>query len=147
MGLGSRVAVAVAVASSCSSDLIPAWKLPYAEDAALKRKPTNQRTKQTPLAGPVGSAKFALLLIRVWPSSAPLGEAQRALPDGAETKVPPPPPPASFPMNLPRHPFPELTAWAVRSLRRWMRMCPACTRDTQEVLGEGWLLLSPAGGK
>ena len=38
MQLGSGIAVAVALASSCSSHLTPAWELPYAVGAALKRQ-------------------------------------------------------------------------------------------------------------
>ena len=37
-GSGVAMAVAVAVAGSCSSNLIVAWKLPYAMGAALKKK-------------------------------------------------------------------------------------------------------------
>ena len=39
-------AVAVAVASSCSSDSTPAWELPYAVGMALKSK--NKQTKKNP---------------------------------------------------------------------------------------------------
>ena len=40
MWLGSHIAVAVAVAwaSSCSSDSTPIWELPYAAGAAIKTK-------------------------------------------------------------------------------------------------------------
>ena len=37
MWLGSEVAVAVAQAHSCSSNLTPAQELPYAAEAALKK--------------------------------------------------------------------------------------------------------------
>ena len=36
--LGSRVAVVVTEAGSCSSNLSPSWELPYATGMALKRK-------------------------------------------------------------------------------------------------------------
>lgn len=45
-------------------------------------------TKHAPLARIGDHAEFALLLVRVWPSSAPARKHEEALPGGTETDVP-----------------------------------------------------------
>ena len=46
MRLGSGIAVAVAWASSCSSDSAPSWELPYAAGAAPKSKKKKKERKK-----------------------------------------------------------------------------------------------------